>query len=475
MNGIMHASAKNIVTCLFLFFLGCLLSACRLQSTSETVANKKPNIIFLLTDDHRWDALGVMGNKIIQTPNLDSLARNGMYFCNAYVTTAICAVSRASILTGQYKSRHGIEDFVTSFDSSALQRTYPILLKKAGYHIGFVGKYGVGKPAEQPKHLYDFWECTNKIQPDYEMQDEHGNYIHNTDKVSQDIGKFLDLINDQRPFCLSVSFKAPHVQDNDPRNFIANPRYKSYYQDVTIPVPETADPKYWNQFPDFFRTDENIARARWKPRFATPEMYQENVKNYYRLLTDVDDAVGDLVKKLRALGLDENTIIIFTGDNGMYLGEHGLAGKWYGHEESVRVPLIIFDPRDGNSLKGTVSDKIALNIDIAPTILAYAGVEAPETMQGFDLVKLASADSSIPDRKDFFYEHTFMGSPAIPKVEGVVQIDQKYMKFIEHGYEEFYDLKKDRLEKRNVVSEPAYQHEVEKMRKRYQELKEKVK
>ncbi|MEX2235719.1 MAG: sulfatase [Cyclobacteriaceae bacterium] len=458
---------------LILFVLVVLTGAC---STSPTTSvGERPNIIFLLTDDHRWDALGVMGNKIIQTPNLDRLAREGVFFRNAYVTTAICAVSRASILTGQYQSRHGIEDFVTSFDSSALQNTYPILLKNAGYRIGFIGKYGVGKPEEQPRHLYDFWECTNKIQPDYEMTDENGNYIHHTDKVSQDITRFLDQFGKQEPFCLSVSFKAPHVQDNDPRQFISNPRYKTYYADVTIPVPETADPKYWNQFPDFFRTEENIARVRWKLRFATPEMYQESVKNYYRLLTDVDDAVGNMVKKLEALGLADNTIIIFTGDNGMYLGEHGLAGKWYGHEESIRVPLIIFDPRKGNSLKRKVSEEIALNIDIAPTILGFAGVAVPENTQGINLAQLVTEEDPSLKRRDFFYEHTFMGSPGIPKVEGVVSREIKYMNFIEHDYEELYDLKVDRFEKKNLGGEEVYHDLLVKMRTRYLELKELVK
>ena len=451
-----------------------LCGACSNTQTSAVVANEKPNIIFLLTDDHRWDALGVMGNNIIQTPNLDKLAREGVYFRNAYVTTAICAVSRASILTGQYKSRHGIEDFVTSLDSSALRQTYPIMLKKAGYRIGFIGKYGVGRPDEQPSHLYDFWECTNKIQPDYEMTDENGNYIHHTDKVSGDILKFLDKFGASKPFCLSVSFKAPHVQDNDPRQFISNPRYKTLYADIAIPIPETADEIYWNRFPDFFRTEQNIARVRWKLRFATPEMYQESVKNYYRLLTDVDDAVGNMVRKVKEMGIADNTVIIFTGDNGMYLGEHGLAGKWYGHEESIRVPLIIYDPREENKLRGKTSDHIALNIDVAPTILSLAGLKAPADMQGVDLMRLAAGEDDII-RKDFFYEHTFMGSPGIPKVEGVVSREMKYMKFIEHNFEELYDLRADPLEKRNLASEEAYADELKNLRKRYDQLRQAVK
>jgi arylsulfatase A-like enzyme len=437
--------------------------------------NEKPNIIFLLTDDQRWDALGVMGNNIIKTPHLDHLARNGIMFRNAYVTTSICCVSRASILGGQYESRHNINDFSTSFSPEALENTYPLLLKKSGYKIGFIGKYGVGNPIDQPKEKYDFWEGSEKGQPDYELTDEEGNYLHHTDKVSRDINRFLDQAGkNQQPFCLSVSFKAPHVQDDDPRQFIINPRYESYYKDAVIPIPETAAPVYWEQFPDFFRTDQNIARVRWKLRFATPEMYQESVKNYYRLLTDVDDAVGGMIKKLQEMGLDANTIIIFMGDNGFFLGEHGLAGKWFGHEESVRVPLIIYDPRKEIKERGKIPEQIALNIDIAPTILNLARAPVPEEMQGVDLIQMVDGKKEL-EREDFFYEHTFLGSPMIPKVEGVVRIDKKYMKFIEHDYEEFYDLKNDPLEKNNLINDHSYQEEIRKMRERYSELKEQVK
>jgi arylsulfatase A-like enzyme len=466
---------QRYVSVWFFFVMVAVVFACNTDRSAAAALDEKPNIIFLLTDDHRWDALGVMGNSIIQTPNLDRLAREGVFFRNAYVTTAICAVSRASILTGQYKSRHGINDFITNFDSVALWNTYPMLLRNAGYRVGFIGKYGVGKPDEQPDSLYDFWACTSKIQPDYEMTDEHGVYLHHTDKVSNDIARFLEESVTEVPFCLSVSFKAPHVQDGDPRQFVINPRYRSYYTDVRIPEPTTADPKYWNQFPNFFRTDENIARVRWKLRFATPGMYQESVKNYYRLITGVDDAVGRMVEQLQRLGLSDNTVIIFTGDNGMYLGEHGLAGKWYGHEESIRVPLIIFDPRKSSDLREKISDEIALNIDVAPTILGFAGVRPPADMQGIDLAKMVSVKDTSLHRRHFFYEHSFMGSPGIPKVEGVVSRELKYMKFIEHNYEELYDLKTDRFEKRNVAAEDAYRDELEMLRARYSELKEAVK
>lgn len=418
-----------------------------------------------------------MGNPIIKTPHIDNLARQGIVFSNAYVTTAICAVSRASILTGQYLSRHGISDFNTSLSAESLGNTYPMLLKATGYRIGFIGKYGVGNPKDQPMDKFDFWECSPQGQPDYDLTDEKGNHLHHTDKVGQDIGRFINQFGSQSPFCLSVSFKAPHEQDGNPPRFIIQERFNSLYENDTIPIPETADPIYWNRFPDFFRTEENIARKRWLPLFSTPELHQQTVKNYYRLITGVDEIVGQLVEQLKEQHLDNNTIIIFMSDNGFYLGEHGMEGKWYGHEESIRVPMIIYDPRKGNRYKRVVSDQIALNIDVAPTILGMAGLPVPTHMQGTDLMRSMDINpkSSESHRLDFFYEHTFMGSPGIPKVEGVVSREMKYMKFIEHGYEELYDLTADPLEKNNLARDTTRQKQIDKLRNRYQELKEKVK
>lgn len=445
-----------------------LLSAC--NSGRPGKPSTPPNIIFLLTDDHRWDALGAMGNRIIITPNLDRLSGDGILFTNAYVTTSICAVSRASILSGQYLSRHGIGDFNTSFSPGALAQTYPAMLKSAGYTIGFIGKYGVGNPEDQPVELYDYWACDPKFQPDYEMADSAGNYLHHTDKVGEDVLEFLEKYGAEGPFCLSVSFKAPHVQDTDPRQFIPHPRYLPLYSGDSITPPPTADPRYWEALPDFFRTEENIARERWHMRFARPDQYQESVRNYYRLLTGVDDVVGRMLEKLAELGLRDNTVIVFTGDNGFFLGEHGLAGKWYGYEESIRVPLILHSPALADSLKGFRSEIIALNIDIAPTLLSLARIPVPEHMQGMDLLAMI-ADPDLR-RGDFFYEHTFMGSPGIPSQEGVVSLNMKYMKFFEHDYEQLFDLTRDPGETINLALNPDYADLLERMRQRYSGLKE---
>lgn len=436
-------------------------------ATNLFAQQHRPNIIFLLTDDHRWDAMGAMGNKIIQTPNLDKLAANGLLFQNAYVTTSVCCVSRASLLTGQWESRHRINDFTTDLTPEQVQQTYPILLKNAGYKIGFINKYGVGQKG-QPKDLYDYWTATARLQPDYEMKDKTGAFVHNTDSVDGDIQTFLDRYG-KEPFCLSVGFKAPHEQDGMPPKFIVQERYKDLYKDVKIPAPLTADPKYWSRLPDFFRTDENIARERWKPLLSTPALYQETVKNYYRLLTGVDEVVGHLVDKLKRLGIADNTVIIFMGDNGFFLGEHGLEGKWFGYEESIRVPLLIYDPRMPGKWQGTKPLQIALNVDVAPTLLSLAGVSVPANMQGRNLMDVLQ--NKTPQRNDFFYEHTYQKSPKLPQVEGVVTERFKYMKYIEHNYEELYDIKADPHETTNLATEPKYSGQLEALRKRYAQLK----
>ena len=457
----------------FLLILPVLSAWISFRPIDETgVKRRKPNIIFLLTDDQRWDALGVMGNKIIKTPNLDALANSGILFRKAYVTTSICCVSRASIMSGQYESRHKINDFSTDFTAEALSKTYPILLKNAGYKIGFIGKLGIDVK-NQPDSLFDYWSSPKEGQPMYELINKSGKVVHHTDSVNTDIRKFLGQFANKEPFCLSVSFKAPHELDGNPPRFPVQSKFKDLYKNVSIPEPETVDPKYWNSMPDFFRTDQNIGRERWKPLLSTSELRQETVRNYYRLITGVDEVVGNIQAQLRELNIDDNTIIIFMGDNGFSLGEHGLEGKWFGFEESIRVPMIISGKQLSKKLKGVQSDKIALNIDIAPTILTLAGVKVPETMQGQDLIRMIEKKNL--DRDDFFYEHTFMGSPRLPKVEGVVSKDFKYMKYIERDYEELYDTSKDPHETTNLASSIAQRKKLVEMRARYDELRKEVK
>jgi arylsulfatase A-like enzyme len=417
--------------------------------TETEKADEKPNIIFFLADDMRWDAMGCAGNTIIETPALDTLAAQGVRFENAFVTTSICCCSRASILTGQYVSRHGISDFKTPLSGESFAQTYPALLKNAGYQTGFVGKYGIGTDTDLVARQFDYFFGSAE-QPKYENTDEDGNPIHYTELVEKHIGKFLETIDGNKPFCLSVSFKAPHVQDGDPRQFIYNPKYKNLYADVDIPETGTNTPEAWTKFPEFFKQN-NEARKRWELRFSNPEQFQESVKGYYRLIKGIDDVIGNVRKQLEEKGIADNTIVVFFSDNGFYLGEHGLAGKWFGHEPSIRVPLIICNPKN-RELAGKVISEMALNIDVAPTILSFAGLSAPESMQGRDLNLVSKNEKPADWRTSFYYEH-MVPIPTIPKSQGLRTADHMYIVYPESSpvYEELYDLKNDPAQERNLA------------------------
>ncbi len=451
--------------------VGAAALAAQRQAGGDEKPAKRPNIVFLLTDDQRWDTMGCAGNKIIKTPNMDDMAGKGVMFTNAFVTTSICCTSRANIFTGQYALRHGKRSFRSSFTKAELARTYPQLLRQAGYRIGFIGKYGLAKlPADQ----FDVWHGFGG-QGRYELKDKDGKYLHLTSKMGTQAIDFLRGCSKDKPFCLSISFKAPHVQDGDPRQFIYDRAYKDLYKDATIPVPETADPKYYESFPAFFK-EANIGRTRWKIRFPTPEKFQESVKGYYRLITGVDSGVGRIRAELKKLGFDDNTVIILIGDNGFYLGEHGLAGKWYGHEESIRVPLVVYDPRLPADKRGRKLSQMALSIDIAPTILSLAGLAVPKRMQGRSLVPLL-AGKSPKWRTEFFYDHMCIGGKRIPRSEGVVSLRYKYLRYIDQKpvYEELYDLKNDPHETKNLAKVKDHREILQSLRKRCDEYRTSLK
>lgn len=422
-------------------------------------AERPPNILFLLGDDHRWDALGCMGNPILRTPNIDALSKRGVTFGNAFVTTAICVTSRASIFTGQYARRHGILGFQQGFSESQHRQTYPDLLRAAGYRTGFVGKYGLDRPPA-PAERFDYW-AGFLGQGHYFPKDSSGRHL--TQLMADQCGEFIEGCRVDQPFCLSVSFKAPHVQDEDPRQFLYDPRDGNLYAAARIPVPKTMDSRAIEQLPLSVQRSE--ARRRWAVRFSTPELHQQSVKGYYRLVSGIDRAVGRMLAALERRGLRDNTIVVYTGDNGFYLGEHGLAGKWFMHEESIRVPLIVCDPRPG-AISGIRSDELALNIDLAPTVLELAGLQPPEGMQGRSLSPvLRGRRANLRD--DFFYEHPFEHA-WIPKTEGVRTRRWKYTQYIEEPdrFEELYDLSADPLEEHNLARLPAHRARLEQLRAR---------
>ena len=432
------------------------------QRTVRAAADR-PNIIFFLTDDMRWDSMGCVGNPIVQTPNLDRLATEGTLFRNCFCTTSICAVSRASFLTGQYERRHRIDDFDKPLTPDAFAKTFPALLRGRGYHTGFVGKYGIGK--NLPKDGFDVFDGFAGQGRYFEPGDPE----HITRKMTRKMLAFLDHAPADKPFLLCVSFKAPHCQDGFKRQFQPDPVYDAIYQDVTIPPPATATEEAFAALPPFLRHSEN--RTRWHVRFATEEAYQSSAKNYYRLVTGVDAAVGKVMAQLRASGADQRTVVIFTSDNGFFLGEHGLAGKWLMYEQSIRLPLLIRDPSIPDTQRGRQVDAMALTIDIAPTILDLAGLQPEPVMQGQSLRPWLNG-RTVPWRDDFFYEYHFDYRGRIAPCEGVRGRRFKYIRYLATDpiYESLFDLAEDPNELRDLGRNPEYQDVLMKMRARWQEL-----
>ena len=400
-----------------------LVSAACSSSTNADEA-KPMNILLLYADDWRHDTLGVAGNAVVQTPTIDALAENGMRFTHNCVTTSICGISRANLYTGQWMSRHGARKF--AMWDTPWEETYPGLLRDNGYWLGHVGKWHNGK---FPKDKYDF-STVYYGRHWYKDESEPGGKIHVTKRNERDALQFLDERPKDKPFVLNVCFFATHAEDPHKDQFLPQPESMELYKDVEIPVPANATQESWENLPDFF-DDTNEGRRRYYWRFDTPQKFQRMMKNYYRMATEVDSTCGVILKKLEEQGVLDNTLVIFTTDNGYYHAEHGLADKWYPHEESIRVPLVVVDPRMDEGLRGKTNDEFTLSVDLAPTILNAAGIQAPERMQGRDIGQLYRP---IPPnvrlmqwRQEFFYEHPPFAGDRIPPSEALVRKDFKYM------------------------------------------------
>ena len=424
---------------------------------------QRPNIIFLFADDMRWDAMGCVGNRVIRTPNLDRLATDGVLFENAFVTTSICAPNRACVLTGQHQRTTGIKDFAKPFTAEALEQTYPVLLRRAGYRTGFMGKWGVGasslKALELPASRFDYWR--GFVGQGKFFHEVDGKRLHlTTDLVPSQTREFLDGCSGGQPFCLSISFKAPHGpwRDSDPK------LSELYTGGDRPPLHRTFTRKAFDALPEFLRTSLNglsgpATDERWVLR-RDREKVAELAAQYYRLVTGIDIAVGNIVAELKSRNLDRNTVIIFTSDNGHFLCEQGLMGKWLMYEASIRVPLLVYDPRLPAELRGRRRQEMALTIDIAPTMLAIGGVAIPKAMQGRDLGPLIRGED-VDWRKEWFYEHTFTLAPprTIAKTQGVRTERWKYVRYLDTNpnYEQLFDLQNDPDELANLAEDPKHQ------------------
>jgi arylsulfatase A-like enzyme len=448
-----------------------------------TARDDRPNILFLLTDNQPWHALGCAGNAIIHTPNMDRLARDGVRFANAFVTTPICAASRASILTGLHERRHDFTFLKPPLRTEFTGMSYPTVLRASGYRTGFIGKLGIESNGRllvenETETLaamfdhYDNFEHWGVSGPDgYFVEQPDGTRKHLSDITGEKALRFLRDHHDRhrdQPFCLSISFNSPHAQDNDPQQYIWPPGVDHLYEDVTVASPELADPKYFEALPDFLQSSEG--RRRWAKRFDTPRKFQRMMKGMYRMVSGVDVVIGCLRSELQRLGVSENTVVIFMSDNGMFFGERGLSDCWLLYEDSLRVPMIISDPRQSDKRHGITANQIVLNIDISPTILDLAGLDALPMIQGRSLIPLMEGKSPVW-RTDFFCEHLFTHAK-IPKSEGVRTERWKYIRYFEQQpvYEELFDLASVPQETHNLAGDPQHADQLELLRQRCDEL-----
>ena len=306
-----------------------LMIAMIIQFSTWMVYGQSPNIIFILTDDQRFDALGYAGNTLIHTPEMDKLASAGVYFKNAMVSTPICAASRATILNGLYERTHRFNFQTGNVRQQYMDLAYPKLLRDAGYYTGFYGKYGIRYNGED--ELFDQYETYDR---NNRFNDRRGYYyktlgkdtVHLTRYTGQKALDFIENVDSSKPFCLSLSFSAPHAHDSTKDQYFWQAETDGLLQGITMPGPELGEDKYFNEQPDFVRAGFN--RLRWTWRYDTPEKYQHSVKGYYRMISGIDLEIGKIRAKLKEKGLDKNTVIILMGDNGYFLGERQFAGKW---------------------------------------------------------------------------------------------------------------------------------------------------
>lgn len=431
-------------------------------------ATGRPNFVFFLTDDQPYLGMGCTGNAVLKTPNMDRLAEEGVLFERAFVTTAICCSSRASIYTGQHMRRHGIDDFEKSLSSAQWRQTFPALLRQAGYRTAFLGKFAIGSPkADQelalPADQFDLWYGFPQSVSFKQVENGRARYL--TTVMTEKAMEFFKASTPDQPFCLIMALKEPH----GPLDFF-DPEFPDPYVDAEIPRPVNMTRGSFDTLPELVRNGLN-ANPKW---LENPGAYQASMRKIYSYISRADVAVGQIREALAARGLDKNTVVIHMADNGSMEGAHGLSGKWIMYEESIHVPLIIHDPRLPADTRGRRA-QMALNIDLAPTILAMAGLPVPGGMQGADLQPLLR-DPTAPGREDWYYEHVYTTPPSrriIPKCEGVRTDRWKYIRYTdpEPPLEQLFDLTADPHEEEDLAREPAQAQTLARLRVRCDEYR----
>jgi len=450
------------------------IAAAILPQTADAQTEKprqRPNIIFILNDDQRYDAMGFL-DPSLNTPNMDRIAREGVHFPNAFVTTALCSPSRASILTGQYMHNHGIADNNIKFRPGTF--FFPMALQSAGYRTAFVGKWHMGGHGDNPQPGFDRW-ISFKGQGDYLPDAGKGRPRHTlnvdgkpverqgyiTDELN---GYALDWLRQQRadrPFFLYLSHKAVHA------DFIPAKRHEGTVSRDAIKLPSSmADtPENYQGKPRWTKDQRNSWHGVEFPYHSTLDVVDFK-QRYNETLRAVDEGIGAIIATLQKKGMLKNTIVVMMGDNGFMFGEHGMIDKRSAYEESMRVPLIAFG---ADIPKGRVVNEMVANIDIAPTFLSLAGAPVPEGVR-FDGMSYADLLMGRPLKGpwrttlnyEYYWEYNYPQTPTTFALRG----DRyKYIQY--HGIwdtEELYDLKEDPKEMRNLIADPKLRPIVRKMR-----------
>ncbi|MFT7032739.1 MAG: arylsulfatase A-like enzyme [Cyclobacteriaceae bacterium] len=465
---------------LIIIFTFCSRAIAVAQIKENSSINERPNILFFLVDDQRNDVLSCEGHPIVKTPTVDQLAKNGVRFTNAFVTTSICAASRASILTGLYETKHnytfGKDPIATEFTT----QSYPYLLKKSGYSTGFIGKFGVriDKKDSILAGMFDFYKPSPRSTPHFKTLAD-GTKRHSAEIKGDQAIEFIGNQTSNKPFCLSISFNAVHAVDGNksPGNDGHYPYPKAVahlYEDMEMPKPDLSDPQIFEKHPDFMKNSMHRERFFW--RWDTEEKYQTNLKAYFRMISGYDNVMKRVIASLEKNGLDKNTIIIFSSDNGYYMGNRGFAGKWSHYEESLRVPMVIYDPRVPKEAKGKISDNMALNIDIPATILDYAGISLPQLYQGESLSSIVGNKPVDNWRKNFMIEHR-LDNQKIPKYVGTRGERYVYANYYEQepAYEYLHDLEKDPDQLENLINNDDYNEILLNMRSQCKKMENELK
>jgi N-acetylglucosamine-6-sulfatase len=430
---------------------------------------RRPNVLFILTDDQRWDALGLAGHPHLKTPNIDRLGREGVYFRNAFCTTSLCSPSRASILSGQYAHKHGVKDNFTDYPRGL--QSFPKRLQQSGYATAYIGKWHMGEDDDSPRPGFD-WFVTHKGQGKYfdtefnlhgaERKVIPGYYTHVVTDLAE---QWLEKQNDSKPWCLMIGHKAPHSF------YFPEKKYEASFADVSVPYPETAfrltDKPKWIK--ERLYTWHGIYGPLfdWRKKFpddspAGVKDFEAMTRAYWGTLLSVDDSVGKLVNVLKQRGDLENTIIVYMSDNGILNGEHGMVDKRTPHEPSIRIVQLAKLPKRFLPNGPLAIDQQVLTIDMAPSLLELCGADPLENIDGRSWAPLLTKKDA-PWRKSWLYYYNYEKQfPYTPNVRSVRTDRYKYARY-PHGdgspdkhQAELYDLKTDPEETRNLVDVPEY-------------------